>query len=100
MAEDRHYAFIPKTTTHSTELNALPLSARWLYVILAAERHGRKVKFTAPYNMLHKTTGLSTATIRKAIVSLEGAGFLTYEHGGLEQNPNQYEMEESWLEVD
>lgn len=99
MAEDGYYAFIPQTTTHSPELNALPLSARWIYVILVAERHGRRVKFKAPYRRLHKITGLSTATIRKAIVSLDGAGFLTYEHGGLEQNPNRYEMEESWLEM-
>ena len=92
------YAYLPKTTVVSEELNDLPATARWLYVVMVAERAGRQGKFRLPYRELHRITRFSTSTIRRAIVELERAGFLEYEHGGLEQNPNKYELDQDWLE--
>lgn len=97
--DEKYFAFIPKTTTHSKQLNSLAATARWLYVVLVSERHGVDFPFESTYVELHKVTGFSTATISKGIKELEKAGFLTYEHGGL-RNPNLYDLEDSWLHLD
>lgn len=92
MPDDKHYAFIPKRTTHSKDLNALPVSARWLYVIMVAECGGFDGSFRFPYREIRNITGFSRTTIRKAVKALDKAGYLGYEHGGLEQNPNMYDL--------
>jgi hypothetical protein len=92
MSDNGHFAFIPKRTTHSKDMNALPVSARWLYVIMVAERGGLDASFKFPYREIRNITGFSTATIRQAVIALDKAGYLDYEHGGLEQNPNMYNL--------
>lgn len=99
MAENRYFAFIPQFTVNSKELNALPISARWIYVVMVAERHGLDAPFRLPYQRIRQVTGISKPTIRQAIVELEKAGFLTYEHGGLECNPNVYDLTVDWLKL-
>jgi len=96
---DGHFAFIPKDTTHSKKLNSLPVTARWLYAVLIAERHGRTEAFPFPYTEIGAVTGFSSSTIRRAIVALEDGGFLEYEKGGLERNTNRYMLTESWLHI-
>jgi len=97
MSDDKHYAFIPKRTTHSKELNALPVTARWLYAVMVAERGGFDSRFRFPYGKIREVTGFSRTTIRKAIKALDNAGYLDYEHGGLEQNPNMYDLNQEPL---
>lgn len=99
MSDARHYAFIPKRTTHSKELNALPVTARWLYTVMAAERGGFDNSFRFPYTKIREITGFSKTTIRKAVKALDEAGYLDYEHGGLEQNPNMYDLNPEPLEL-
>lgn len=96
---DGHFAFIPKDTTHSKELNSLPVTARWLYAILIAERHGRTEAFSFPYTEIEAITGFSSSTIRRGIVELESGGFLEYEKGGLERNTNRYLLAKDWLHI-
>lgn len=99
MSDYGHYAYIPKRTTHSKELNELPTSARWLYVVMIAERGGAENTFRFPYREIREITGFSKTTIRKAIQALDKAGYLDYKHGGLEQNPNMYELNPEPLEL-
>jgi len=99
MAENRYFAFIPQKTVCSQELNALSFAARWLYVVMIAKRHGVDQPFTLPYREIAATTGMARPTISRAIKALAKAGFLRYEHGGLEYNPNVYELESKWLEL-
>lgn len=99
MPEDRYYAFIPQKTVNSKELNALPVTARWIYVVMVAEDHGYYTPFTLSYTRIRQITGLSRPTIRKAVIELAKAGYLTYEHGGLEQNPNVYSLNSDKLRV-
>lgn len=66
---------------------------------MIAEDHGYHIPFKLPYTEIRRITGLSKPTIRQAVVELEKAGFLTYEHGGLECNPNMYDLNVEWLEL-
>lgn len=91
-----HYAKIPKRTAHSERLNKLPPATRWVYIILMAEAHGTRERFPITYTEIEKITGFARTTIRRSIVNLARAGFLTYEQGGL-QNPNLYTMAKHWL---
>lgn len=99
MSNDRHYAFIPKQTTHSEKLNSLPTTARWIYVLMVAERGGLKVPFEFPYSKFKRITGYAKSTISRGIKDLVKAGFIEYEQGGLEGNPNQYILNDNWLEL-
>jgi len=99
MSNNRHYAFIPKQTTHSKELNTLPVTARWLYVLMIAERGGLKIPFEFPYREIRRITGFAKTTISRGIKDLVEGGFLDCTHGGLECNPNQYELDDDWLEL-
>lgn len=99
MSDNRHFAFIPRNTTHSKDLNALSVTARWVYVLMIAERGGLTVPFEFPYSEIKRITGFAKTTIRRAIKDLDAAGFIEYEHGGLECNPNQYELVDKWLEL-
>lgn len=94
-----HFAFIPKSTTHSQELNTLSVYSRWIYVLMVAEQWGANLDggFTFPYGEIMEITGFCRNTIAKAVKELSQAGFLYYEHGGLEANPNIYKLEDSWL---
>ena len=65
-------------------------------MIMAAERGGLRRPFQLSYTDIQKTTRFARTTIRRAIQELETAGFLTYEHGGLECNPNLYELKDDW----
>jgi len=94
---DRYYAFIPQTTVNSKELNSIPATARWIYVVMVAERHGLDAPFEIPYTEIRRITGFSKPTISQAITELETIGFLEYEHGGLECNPNVYDLDAGWL---
>ena len=100
MSKKTHHVFIPEETVRSKKLNKLSASTRWLYVILVSERGGIDIPFKFPYGEIHKITGFSPATISKGVMKLVSGGFITYEHGGLEQNPNIYDMEVSWLSTD
>lgn len=93
-----YFAIIPQKTAYSKELNTLKPTVRWLYVILAEEAHGRLTAFRFKYEKIIKITGFSSSTIRRGISDLEKAGFIAYEHGGL-QNPNEYSMVEWWLKT-
>lgn len=97
MAEAKYYALIPQTTTHSKKLNSLPLSARWLYAVMVAERGGLQRPFKMSYKKIEKITGMNPSTIRIGIKLLDSNDFLDYEHGGLEKNPNLYTLNERWL---
>ena len=99
MSDNKHFAFIPKQTTHSKELNSLPVSARWIYVLMIAERGGLKIPFEFPYGEIRRITGFAKTTISRGIKALVEGGFLEYEHGGLECNPNEYDLAEDWLEL-
>jgi hypothetical protein len=99
MAEIRRYALIPQDTAFSKALNKLPLSARWLYIVLAAKRRGRDISFSLSYTKIKEITGFAPATTRRAIKALVEAELLVYEHGGLEQNPNIYYLEPGWLKI-
>lgn len=98
MDKERFYAYIPRATTHSTKLNSLPVTTRWLYAVMIAER-GYKREFEFSYVDMIKTTGFSPTTVRQAVKLLEQNGFLSCDHGGLERNPNIYNLEDSWLEI-
>ncbi len=100
MTDRQSFAFLPQATVNSEKLNALPISARWIYVVLIAEQRGLNVPFRMSYNKIHEITRCSSATIRIAIKALEKAGFLEYDKGGLEANPNVYTLEVSWLRLD
>lgn len=97
MAENRYFALIPQTTVFSKELNALSASTRWIYVVMIAERHGLDAPFRIPYWRISEITGFTDPTIRQAVKDLDAAGFLNYEHGGLERNPNIYDLDKQWL---
>ncbi len=99
MSDDGHFAFIPKQTTHSKELNSLPVTARWMYVVMIAQRGGLKVPFEFPYSDIKRITGFAKSTISRGLKDLVKAGFVEYEHGGLECNPNKYELDDGWLEL-
>lgn len=99
MAGQRSFAFIPQFTVNSKQLNALPATARWVYVVMVAERRGRSDPFTFTYEDIKSITGFAQATIRQAVKELDEAGFLSYEHGGLERNPNSYTLNSDWLEL-
>lgn len=96
---NRYFALLPQTTVNSKQLNAIPVTARWVYVVMVAEDHGLHVPFQIPYRHIHSITGFSTSTIHRAIESLVTAGFMTYDHGGLEQNPNVYDLNTEWLKL-
>jgi len=100
MAGQQYFAFLPQATLNSEKLNSLSSSTRWIYAILAGERHGLDAPLRLSYKEINKITHYSTATIRKAIKSLAKAGFLEYRSGGLEANPNIYTLEPSWLSLD
>lgn len=97
MASAKYYARIPQTTTHSKKLNSLPYPTRWLYAVMVAERGGLRRAFKFPYKKIEKVTGMNPSTIRRGIKALESGGFLSYNHGGLEKNPNLYELSDMWL---
>lgn len=97
MADAKYYAQIPQTTTHSEKLNSLPYPTRWLYAVMVAERGGLQRAFKFPYKKIEKITGMNPSTIRRGIQALVAGGFLYYEHGGLEKNPNLYTLNDTWL---
>lgn len=97
MAE--YYAKIYERTAHSKQLNKLSSATRWVYVILAIESHGMRERFPIKYKRIREITGYADSTISRSITSLEKAGFLTYEPGGL-QNPNLYTLAEHWTHGD
>ena len=99
MAEKEHYAFIPKRTLISEEFKVLTVQARFLYVVFVAERVGCDLPFSFPYKMIRETTRFRYGTTSKSIKELEKAGFLEYNHGGLERNTNKYTLAPSWLEL-
>lgn len=96
----------PGTDSFWTEVEILlnretvPVTARWVYVIMVAEDHGLHAPFQIPYRRIYGITGFSTSTIHRAIESLVDGGFMSYDHGGLEQNPNVYDLESSWLKLE
>lgn len=98
MPDDKFYAFIPKRTAHSKELNSLPVTTRWLYVVMVAER-GYKRPFRFTYVDMERITGFAPATVRQGVKLLSQNGYLEYEHGGLERNPNVYDLNDDWLEL-
>ncbi len=68
-----------------------------MYVIMIAERGGLQIPFEFSYSEIRNITGFAKTTISRGIKDLVKAGFMEYEHGGLECNPNRYELENSWL---
>lgn len=92
------FAVLPQDTINSTELNKLKPTTRWLYVVLAGEAHGRGVQFRCKYEGLIRITGFSSSTIKRGIDALAVAGFISLDHGGL-QNPNEYTMVSGWLDT-
>lgn len=48
---------------------------------------------------MEKITGFSSATVRQAVDLLDLHDFLDYDAGGLERNPNIYDLADSWLEL-
>ena len=50
-----------------------------------------------PYKKMEEVTGMNSSTIRRGIISLVDGGFLSYDHGGLERNPNLYNLNDVWL---
>ena len=97
---NQYYAFIPQATVNSKELNKLPVTARWIYVVMIAEGHGLDAPFQIPYKRIHAITGFSTSTICRGIKELVRGKFMQYDHGGLEQNPNVYELNTDWLRLE
>lgn len=97
MAKSNYYALISQSTAHSEQLNSLPFSTRWLYVVMVAERGGLRYPFRMSYKKIEQITGMNPSTIRQGIKLLTSNGFLDYEHGGLERNPNLYMLNEKWL---
>ncbi len=97
MAKPQYYAKLFQTTAFSKDLNKLTPTTRWLYAILMVESHGIRERFPIRYKEIEEITGFAHSTIRRSIVSLVKAGFLTYEQGGL-QNPNLYTLTRRWTE--
>ena len=98
--DDRHYAFIPKTTLKSKEYKSMSAQSRCVYVAFVAERAGRDEPFNFPYKDIQKTTGFCVGTISKAIKQMEANGFFSNRnHGGLERNASKYTLDPSWLEI-
>ncbi len=93
MAETKHFAFIPKRTTHSKELNSLPISARWLYVVMIAERGGFDAEFRFSYTEMRRITGMSRTTIRKAIKALIKAEYTTCQTWRAGAKPEQVQAQ-------
>lgn len=99
MPDQKHYAFIPKSTLVSDQFRLLKKNARLLYVYMIAKRAGRDEPFTYSYKEMRKDGGFRYETIADCIRDLEKAGLLEYEHGGLELNHNHYYIDKSWLEL-
>lgn len=66
---------------------------------MISERGQKGKPFQFSYVKMQNVTGFSSATVRQAVKLLSQKGLLYYEHGGLERNPNVYEIEDSWLET-
>lgn len=66
---------------------------------MIAERGGLKEPFEFPYGKIRDITGFARTTISRGIKELVVAGFLDYKHGGLECNPNEYQLADEWLEL-
>lgn len=94
---DQRYAFIPRSTLVSERYKSLKKSSRLLYAYLIAERAGRDARFPYSYKDMRKDSGYRYEILAICIKELEQAGFLDYEHGGLELNHNNYYLEPSWL---
>lgn len=106
-SQSEPFALIPVSTIKSKELNALPYTARWMFVI--AVSFWRRVKdkelelFSMPYNKLYGITMLSKSRIKRALDNLEEAGFIElvergrYGEGGY---PNRYRINyDDWLKL-
>lgn len=99
MTNEKHYAFIPRTTLTHEKYRALKKNARLLYIYMAAKRAGIDDWFSYSYKEIRADSGYRYATISDSIRRLSIAEFLKYEHGGLELNHNRYYLEPSWLEI-
>ncbi len=88
----------PKSILFSRKLNQLKVTTRWLFVIMLYKRGAENTEFLFPYQEIQQITGLSTSTIWRCIRELEKADLITYEQGGLEQNPNRYKINQDWLD--
>ena len=99
MTGERHYAFIPKTTLLDQRFKSMSVYARYLYVVMAAQRAGCDESFSFPYKEIREATRFRYEMISKSIKELSKAGFIEYDHGGLERNTNKYFLEPSWLEL-
>jgi hypothetical protein len=97
MKPKEHYVFIPESTLLCAEFKAIKPHARLLYAYLICKRAGKDDWFTYPYKAIRDDSGYRYETISKCIKQLAKAGFMEYQHGGLEQNRNKYYLIPSWL---
>lgn len=94
-----HFAFIPEDTLLSQEYRSLCIHAKALYPYMVARRAGIDLPFNYPYREMRRDTGMRNDMIQKSIKDLDRAGFLEYEHGGLEWNKNVYHLADRWLHL-
>lgn len=99
MSNQKHYAFIPKTTLVSKQYKSMKKNTRLLYVYMVARRAGRDEHFPYSYKEMREEGGFRYEMIADAIRELRAGGFLEYEHGGLELNHNNYYLDPAWLEL-
>ena len=91
---------IPNSTLISTELNKLPVHARWLYLILLTRfnRENSRVrdKIVFTYKDLSDITGFDDRQIATCIKELEEAEFIEVVHGW-KHTPSKYQPDLKWL---
>ena len=99
VAKTEPFAFIPEHTLLSEGYKRLGRSSKLLFVYLALRRKGVDRSFTYSYKEIKGDSGQTYNTIAKSIRELAEAGFVEYEHGGLELNPNRYYIPSGWLNL-
>ncbi len=96
MTNERHYAFIQRTTLSHKKYKAMKKNARLLYIYMAAKRAGIDDWFSYSYKEIRADSGYRYETISDSIRGLSAAEFLKYKHGGLELNHNSYYLDPKW----
>ena len=96
-----HYNVLFDDLLNSPAFVALTPHAQMIYIRLLQEYKGEQYtgnKVICPYSTLVEK-GYRRNTIAKAIQMLVHFGFITYEKGGLEHQPNIYHFSEGWKKI-
>jgi len=97
---DCSFVGIPDDTICSTELNALSVHSRWLYIVLLTKFNRLKDRIKDEYQFtyieLGTITGYDDRRLSFCTKELETADFIDIIHGG-KNNPSLYRPVLKWL---